>query len=131
MRTLRWWVVIVCVAIAARPLFGAEKTTAIWSDGRQSVLSDEELIRYALTAPPVPYPDEARKTNATGSGLYEIRIDKAGTTTGVKIVKSSGSVLLDKTAATAFKKCRVKKARLRLLRGPVGLSVNAGPCGPL
>ena len=102
----------------------AEKTTAVWSDGRTSALSDEELTRNALVSPRVAYPEEAQTAKIAGNGLYELRVDKAGATTAVAIVKSSGSALLDKAATSTFKKWRFKPAVFRAVRIPVSWSVN-------
>ncbi|MFZ1221002.1 MAG: hypothetical protein WAO00_17035, partial [Chthoniobacterales bacterium] len=72
---------LACVIPSAA--LAAGQTTAVWSDGHTSALSDEELVRYATASPGAGYPEEAQKTNATGSGLYELQIDKSGKTTAV------------------------------------------------
>jgi TonB family protein len=102
----------------------ADRTTAVWSDGHTSALSDEELVRNATASPGAGYPEEAQKMNATGSGLYELQIDKAGKTTAVTIIKSSGSAALDKAATASFRKWRFKPAIFRSVRIPVTWSVN-------
>ena len=102
----------------------AENTTAVWSDGHSSPLSDEELIRYAVASPGPGYPEEAQKTKITGSGLYELRINKAGATTEVVVVKSSGSAVLDNAARSTFLKWRFKPAIFTRVRVPVSWSVN-------
>ena len=104
--------------------FAAEKTTAIWADGHSSAVSDEELVGHTTAAPGAAYPEEAQKTKATGSGIYELRIDKAGKISAVAIVKSSGSAVLDKAATTAFKKWRFKPGVFQSVRIPVSWSVN-------
>src|SRR5437762_3340771 len=108
MRWSRSFTVIALVAIFPLSLFAGEKTTAVWSDNHSSSLSDEELIRYSLASPAAGYPEEAQQKKTTGSGVYELRINKAGVTTSVAIVKSSGSSILDTAATTAFKKWRFK-----------------------
>jgi TonB family protein len=102
----------------------AEKTTAVWSDGHTSTVSDEELMRYAVSSPGAAYPEEAQKAKIAGSGLYELRISKAGATTEVVIIKSSGSAVLDNAAKNAFKKWRFKPAIFTRVRIPVSWSVN-------
>ena len=102
----------------------AQKTMAVWSDGHTSELSDEELIRYALASPGPPFPEEAQKKKLSGSGLYELRINKAGTPTDVAVLKSSGSAVLDNAATATFKKWRFKPAIFRTIRVPVSWSVN-------
>lgn len=101
-----------------------EQTTATWNDGHTSPVSDEELLRYAIASPVVPYPEEARQTKLSGAGLYELRIDKAGTVANVAILKSSGSVVLDKAATVTFRKWRFKPGTFRAIRIPVSWSVN-------
>ena len=110
--------------IFSQGVFAAEKTTAVWADGHTSALSDEELVRYALASPWPAYPEEAQKAKLTGSGLYGLRINKAGATTEVVIVKSSGGAVLDNAAKNAFKKWRFKPAIFTRVRVPVSWSVN-------
>src|SRR5438045_41976 len=124
MSTLRILLVVVAVSSFASGAFAAEKTTAIWADGHSSAVSDEELIGNTTAAPGAAYPEEAQKTKTTGSGIYELRIDKAGKISAVAIVKSSGSAVLDKAATTAFKKGRFNAGVFRSVRIPVGWSVN-------
>jgi TonB family protein len=120
--------IFIAVAVGvARAAFAAEKTTAVWADGHTSALSDEELVGYALASPAAGYPEEARNKKTTGSGVYELRINRAGATTSVAIVKSSGSSVLDTAATTAFKKWRFKPATFRTIRIPVSWAVNRIP----
>lgn len=102
----------------------AEKTTAVWSNGRTASLSDEELIRNTLASPGIPYPDQARRVKLTGSGLYDLRINKTGAVTEVSVVKSSGSSVLDNAARGTFRKWRFKPAILTSVRIPVSWSAN-------
>ena len=102
----------------------AEKTTAVWSDGHSSSLSDEELIRNALASPGPAYPEEAQKAKVTGSGLYELRINKSGTITSVVIVKSSASKVLDQAATTTFRRWRFKPGIFTSVRIPVSWSAK-------
>ena len=123
MSTLRL-LIVVAVSSFASGAFAAEKTTAVWADGHNSAVSDEELVGHTTAAPGAAYPEEAQKTKTTGSGIYELRIDKAGKISAVAIVKSSGSAVLDKAATTAFKKWRFKPGVFQLVRIPVSWSVN-------
>jgi TonB family protein len=125
MLALRFVIALVIVA-TAWPLQAAasENTTAVWSDGHASSLTDEELMKYAISSPGPGYPHEAQKTKTAGSGLYELRINKAGAITEVVIVKSSGSTFLDKAATSAFMKWRFKPAIFTRVRLPVSWSVN-------
>ena len=124
MRTLRSILMIGCVAIGAPLLLAAENTTAVWSDGHISSLSDDDLVRYALASPGAGYPEAAQKNNITGSGVYELRIDKAGKTSAVSVVKGSGSPVLDQAAKSAFLKWRFKPGVFERIRIPVSWSVN-------
>jgi TonB family protein len=111
-------------ALVASSALATDKTTAVWSDGHTSGLSDEELIRYALNSPGPGYPQQAQTTKATGTGVYELRIDKAGVTRTVVVVKSSGSDVLDKAATTTFRGWRFKPGIFTSIRIPVSWSVN-------
>lgn len=104
--------------------FAAEQTTAIWSDGHTSALSDEELTRYATASPGAGYPEAAQKAQLSGSGLYELQINKAGVTTAVRVLKSSGKPVLDEAARGALLKWRFKPGVFTRVRVPVSWSVN-------
>ena len=125
MFALRLTLAVALIAVAA-PLMAASpaNTSAVWSDGHKSILGDEELMRYAVASPSAGYPEAAQRTNASGSGLYELRINKAGATTAVTIVKSSGNAALDKAATDSFKKWRFKPGIFQSVRIPVSWSVN-------
>ena len=112
------------VAIMTTSVFAAENTTAVWGDGHTSEVSDEELMRYAVASPSAGYPEAAQKAKLTGSGLYELQINKAGATTGVAVVKSSGSPVLDQAARSAFLKWRFKPGVFSRVRVPVSWSAN-------
>jgi TonB family protein len=124
MRTLRSILMVVCFATAPPLLRAAENTTAVWRDGHISSLSDEDLVRYALASPGAGYPEAAQKNKVSGSGVYELRIDKAGKTTAVAVVKGSGSPILDQAAKSAFVKWRFKPGIFERVRIPVSWSVN-------
>jgi TonB family protein len=124
MLLLRLIAVLAIVASVASPARAADATTAVWNDGHTSSLSDEELMRYAISSPGPPFPEEAQKAKTSGSGLYELRVNEAGATTEVVIVKSSGSAVLDKAAKNAFMKWRFKPAIFTRVRVPVSWSVN-------
>src|SRR5256885_11661339 len=124
MRPSRVMIFATCAFVAGPFSLSAAETTAVWSDGHTSVISDEQLVGNTLAAPGAAYPEEAQKTKITGSGVYELRIDKAGKISAVAIVKSSGSAVLDKAATTAFKKWRFKPGVFQSVRIPVSWSVN-------
>jgi len=125
MRALRIPVIAgIILAFGRACAFGADQTTAVWSDGHSSPISDEQLVGNTLAAPGAAYPEEAQKNKTTGNGVYEMRIDRAGKITAVTIVKSSGSAVLDKAATTAFRKWRFKPGIFQSVRVPVSWSVN-------
>jgi TonB family protein len=115
---------VVALSVWSGAAFAAEQTTAIWSDGHTSALSDEELTRYATASPGAGYPEAAQKAQLSGSGLYELQINKAGVTTAVAILKSSGKPVLDQAARSAFLKWRFKPGVFARVRVPVSWSVN-------
>ncbi|HVF70168.1 MAG TPA: energy transducer TonB [Chthoniobacterales bacterium] len=102
----------------------ADKTTAVWIDGHRSTVSDEELLRHAIVSPAASYPAEAQKRNLTGSGLYELQIDKSGKTTQVRVVRSAGNSVLDQAARSAFLQWRFKPASFSRVTIPVSWAVN-------
>lgn len=113
-----------CAFLVGTFSLAARETTAVWSDGRTSAITDEQLVGNTLAAPGAAYPEEAQRTNTAGSGVYELRIDRAGKISAVAVVKSSRSAVLDKAAVTAFKKWRFKPGVFRSVRIPVSWSVN-------
>jgi TonB family protein len=117
---------LICIALAcvATAAFAAENTIAVWTDGHRSSLSDEELVRYALASPSAGYPEAAQAQKISGSGIYELQINKSGKTTAVAIAKSSGSPILDQAARSAFIKWRFKPGVFSRIRVPVSWSVN-------
>ena len=124
MSALRVLLIVVAAFSFTSGAFAAEKMTAVWADGHRSAVSDEELIGNTTAAPAAPYPEEAQKAKTTGSGVYELRIDRAGKISAVVVVKSSGSAVLDNAATTAFKKWRFKLGVFQSVRIPVSWSVN-------
>jgi TonB family protein len=124
MSVSRFLILITLAVFFSSGASAAEKTMAVWSDGRTSALSDEVLMRYAVASPSAGYPEVAQKAKVTGSGLYELQINKAGATTGVAIVKSSGSAVLDQAARSAFLKWRFKPGVFSRVRVPVSWTVN-------
>jgi TonB family protein len=121
---LRLLLVVAIGALLSSHAFAADTTTAIWSDGHSSVVSDEELMRNALASPAAAYPEEARKTKTTGSGVYELRVSKSGVTSEVVIVKSSRSAILDNAAKNTFLKWRFKPGVFSRVKVPVSWTVN-------
>jgi TonB family protein len=117
-------VVVAAFSFASAAALAADETTAVWSDGHTSALSDEELMRYATASPGAGYPDAAQKAQLSGSGFYELQINRAGVTTRVVILKSSGKPVLDQAAKSAFLKWRFKPGVFSRVRVPVSWSVK-------
>jgi TonB family protein len=125
MLALRIIIVAAMAALISPPaVLAAERTIAMWSDGHVSPVSDEELMRYAISSPGPGYPEEAQRSKIVGSGLYELRIDRSGATKQVAIVRSSGSALLDQAARSAFMKWRFKPAVFDRIKVPVSWAAN-------
>ena len=116
--------VVVAFSFSSAVAFAADETSAVWSDGHSSALSDEELMRYATASPGAGYPDAAQKAQLSGSGFYELQINQAGVTTRVVILKSSGKPVLDQAAKSAFLKWRFKPGVFSRVRVPVSWSVK-------
>jgi TonB family protein len=64
--------------------------------------------RSALYAPRPDYPYEARRQNATGSGIASLTIDQSGLVTGVRMQRSTGKPILDASAMRAFSRWRFR-----------------------
>lgn len=124
MERLLLLLVVAAVASFAVTAAAAEKTIAVWADGRTSTISDQELMGNAMTAPAAGFPEEARKAKLTGSGIYELQVDKNGSVSRVAVIKSSGSALLDGAARDAFRKWRFKPGVFTKVQVPVSWQVN-------
>jgi TonB family protein len=117
-------IVVLAFSVSSGTAVAAEQMTAVWSDGHTSALSDEDLVRYATASPGAGYPEAAQKAQLSGTGLYELQVSKAGVTTTVTILKSSGKPVLDQAARSAFLKWRFKPGVFSRVRVPVSWSVN-------
>lgn len=124
MSVVRTLILVALLSIFAAGAEAADETIAVWADGHTSAVSDEELMRNAITAPAAGFPEEARKAKLTGSGVYELQVNKNGGITRVRVVKSSGSAVLDKAARDAFGKWRFKPGVFAKVRVPVSWQVS-------
>ncbi|MEO8952776.1 MAG: energy transducer TonB [Chthoniobacterales bacterium] len=61
-----------------------------------------------LSAPHPPYPYEARRSHATGSGKFLIIFDSGGAVSDVQILQSTGNAILDQTTVNTFRRWRAK-----------------------
>jgi TonB family protein len=65
--------------------------------------------RSILAAPTPPYPPEARRNHWTGIGWYAMIVDtETGSVTSVRVLQSSGHLLLDRAAIDTFRRWRFK-----------------------
>jgi TonB family protein len=117
-------IVVVGLSFSSAAALAADETSAVWIDRHTSALSHEELMRYATASPGAGYPEAAQKAQLSGSGFYELQINKAGVTTRVVILKSSGKPVLDQAAKSAFLKWRFKPGVFSRVRVPVSWSVK-------
>jgi len=69
----------------------------------------ENLRSVLLYAPDPDYPNSIARYGIRGSGLFRITInEKTGTVSEVKVLKSTGHVILNELAAKAFLQWRFK-----------------------
>src|SRR5437016_2884980 len=74
----------------------------------------------AIYAPPPDYPIEARDRHLIGSGLALLQVDqKTGYVIAGRMLKSTGHVILDNAALSAFKRWRFKPGTIRQIRIPI------------
>jgi len=72
------------------------------------VLTPAEEARVLLVAPRPEYPIQARRARVSGSGWFQMIVSKAGYVTEVRVIKSTGSKILDAAAIQALLKWRFK-----------------------
>ena len=94
----------------------------IWADGRPEDIPVDAAKKYSVSEPRLDYPYEARLKRLTGTGLFELRIAKAGTVKGIVIIKSTGHQLLDQAAMRAFIHCRFKPGAFRKVYEPIAFA---------
>lgn len=76
-----------------------------------------QVLRYAVKP---EYSNEARRTRARGSGIFELRFDyETGRLKAIDIVQSTGSRILDHDAINAFKDWRAKPRTVHVMRIPI------------
>lgn len=61
-----------------------------------------------IYSPEPPYPDDARRLHASGSGSFEVAFDSAGHVVSVRVVRSTGSRVLDVSSVGALKTWRAR-----------------------
>jgi TonB family protein len=109
--------ILIAQPFSAAPVI--RTTRVIWADGRSEDIHVDVARKYLVSAPRAEYPYEARLKRLTGVGLFELRIDKAGTVKGITIIKSTGHQLLDQAAMRGFIQWRFKPGIFRKAYEPV------------
>jgi TonB family protein len=73
-----------------------------------------------LSMPKPAYPPEALARRITGSGLYEVTFNiKTGAATGVSVVESTHSRILDDAAMRALSGWRARPGQVSRMRVPL------------
>ncbi len=104
--------------LLAPDLYAADATTSYDRSKAKAV---------AIHAPPPDYPLAARQRRLTGAGRFKLAIDrKTGTVLSVATVKSTGHAVLDRAAATAFRKWRFKPGTSSTVYMPISFSTQTG-----
>jgi TonB family protein len=97
-----------------------------WSDygGRMA----PPWIRDAIFSPRPAYVYEARTRRIMGSGLFRLTLDlRTGNVVKVTTVKSTGSLLLDNPAVSAFEHWRFNPGRWKEIDLPITFTIASGP----
>jgi TonB family protein len=76
-------------------------------------------LEPVLYAPHFDYPVTARDQHLEGSGLFEIHINSDGSVASVKILRTTGSNILDTATITGFRKWRFRARTIAVVRMPV------------
>jgi len=78
-----------------------------------------------ISAPRPEYPLEARARHMTSKGIAILEIDsKTGYVTAARIEKSTGHVILDNAALSAFMRWRFKPGTVPQLRIPINFTMQ-------
>lgn len=73
-----------------------------------TILSDEVRSNIGVSTPKPTYPPKARKDGAQGTGVFVLALDSAGSTSSVRIAKSTGNTFLDSAAIAGLRQWRFK-----------------------
>jgi periplasmic protein TonB len=102
--------------------------TASVTQAAPEAVSFEQARPYAIYAPRPEYPYEARSMHITGSGVFVLGLNAQGMASGYKIVRSTGSPILDNAALASLRRWRFKPgAPMRLVVVPVAFTFAAPP----
>ena len=87
----------------------------------------EKLKGILLYAPYPKYPVGVVRQHVRGQGLFRLSFDqKTGLVTEVKVLKSTGHVILNELAAKALLQWRARPGTLTSLRVPVDFQLGGG-----
>jgi TonB family protein len=85
----------------------------------------QDVKALAVYAPRPQYPYEARSRGITGSGVAVVTIDhKTGLVTNAKMVRSTGSPILDNATTSAFRQWRFQPGTVAEVRIPIGFTMD-------
>jgi TonB family protein len=106
-------------------LTGICRATAQTTDSPPVPLSHRKAKAVAISAPRPDYPLEARAQHFTGSGIALLEIDrKTGYVTAARMLKSTGHVILDNAALSAFMRWRFKPGTVHQVRIPTNYTMH-------
>jgi TonB family protein len=86
--------------------------------------SDAEWKAIFIRTPRPDYPYNLRRLRITGSGVFRLYVDKQGTVTSVRILKSTRHQELDAEALKAFMHWRAKPGPLREVDMPITFTMK-------
>ncbi len=84
----------------------------------------EYVSRYALYAPAPIYPGAARHNRSGGDGIYALSVRPNGTVSKVRVLRTTGSGLLDQAAIAALRRWRFVPGKFTLVAVPMTFAVK-------
>jgi TonB family protein len=79
-----------------------------------------DSIKATMVSMPHPsYPYEARRMRQTGAGKFRLHFDASGAVTDVDVRESTGSPMLDQTAASTFRRWHCRPGALTQVTVPI------------
>lgn len=76
------------------------------------------------SAPRPPYPYEARRAHATGSGKFLLHFDSGGSVTDVDVTQSTGNAILDQVSVNTFRRWRCKPGAYSKVYVPITFTMQ-------
>ena len=99
--------------------------TASVNAATDNAVDIDQVRALCISAPRPQYPYEARARGITGAGVFIIGVDlRSGNTTGYKIVRSTGSPILDNATLAALRFWRFKPGSVSRVRIPIVFTMN-------